>query len=346
MSRPNHVNHKDLKSYFNEVQGITAVCRSNKDWIFGEHPELEAGKTYEVTHFSVLRSSSSVVLKDFPGREYNCVCFDFYEDGVSMGGSYVHDIRFFSPHLRMWYQMMNRQYYASYMEEKDIPRFLRLVENKHDIRILLAVELGSRVYGYDSLDSDWDVRFIYTSNEDGRGEPCREHAMIKHVYAEVDMIGWSAADALNLLKDGAPVISELIGSPKVYLSDAAFEKRFRKKAEELFDPQTVFNQYRLTCIESNECRIGNNEDVKYFIHYLRGILACEWLATRGTRPPVKLEELIDGLLEGDSLKEIRAAAHGLLEMQRGGEKHKIKVIDPILREYAARLSSQLPERFI
>lgn len=35
------------------------------------------------------------------------------------------------------------------------------IENRENVRILLAVESGSRAWGFASPDSDYDVRFIY-----------------------------------------------------------------------------------------------------------------------------------------------------------------------------------------
>ena len=40
-------------------------------------------------------------------------------------------------------------------------RELAQIEQTQNVRILLAVESGSRAWGFASPDSDYDVRFIY-----------------------------------------------------------------------------------------------------------------------------------------------------------------------------------------
>lgn len=45
--------------------------------------------------------------------------------------------------------------------EQTIVRKLREIEKNEHVRILLAVESGSRAWGFPSTDSDYDVRFIY-----------------------------------------------------------------------------------------------------------------------------------------------------------------------------------------
>lgn len=44
---------------------------------------------------------------------------------------------------------------------KKIKEQLRRIEDAENIKILLAVESGSRALGFASPDSDYDVRFVY-----------------------------------------------------------------------------------------------------------------------------------------------------------------------------------------
>lgn len=42
---------------------------------------------------------------------------------------------------------------------------LKQIEKDYNVRVLLAVESGSRAWGFASPDSDYDVRFIYVRPE-------------------------------------------------------------------------------------------------------------------------------------------------------------------------------------
>ena len=45
--------------------------------------------------------------------------------------------------------------------EIEIKKRLEKIENSEDVVICLSVESGSRAWGFPSVDSDYDVRFVY-----------------------------------------------------------------------------------------------------------------------------------------------------------------------------------------
>ena len=55
--------------------------------------------------------------------------------------------------------------------EKEIREKLDEIEKTEGVRILHAVESGSRAWGFASLDSDYDVRFVYVRPEEALGAP-------------------------------------------------------------------------------------------------------------------------------------------------------------------------------
>ena len=72
-----------------------------------------------------------------------------------------------------------------------IVKKLEEIERQDHVRILLAVESGSRAWGFASEDSDYDVRFIYVRprNDYLRLEKFRDVIELP-LEGELDINGW------------------------------------------------------------------------------------------------------------------------------------------------------------
>ena len=93
---------KYLKENYNEVNTLTAVCKKNvyDFYTHEDYPELEVGKSYQVTHIGVFRSFSKIMLNGFGNKEYRAACFEIFENGESIDKKYTQDQRFWAPYLR------------------------------------------------------------------------------------------------------------------------------------------------------------------------------------------------------------------------------------------------------
>ena len=94
---------------------------------------------------------------------------------------------------------------------------LKQIEKDYNVRVLLAVESGSRAWGFASPDSDYDVRFIYVRPETEylRLEAVRDVIELP-VNDELDINGWDLQKTLRLLYRSNPTLFEWFSSPIVY----------------------------------------------------------------------------------------------------------------------------------
>ncbi|MGL5005223.1 MAG: nucleotidyltransferase domain-containing protein, partial [Casimicrobium sp.] len=102
----------------------------------------------------------------------------------------------------------------------EIMRRMRSAEKEHDVRILLAIESGSRAWGFASPNSDYDARFIYIHPRDWYSsvdlEDKRDVIEYK-IVDDIDLNGWDIRKALRLFSKSNPAFVEWIQSPITYI---------------------------------------------------------------------------------------------------------------------------------
>lgn len=99
----------------------------------------------------------------------------------------------------------------------EIMNKLESIEQEHGIKILYAVESGSRGWGFASQDSDYDVRFLYIHPTDWylSIEERKDH--IEYPINDLlDINGWDIKKAFLLFKKSNPPLLEWLSSPIVY----------------------------------------------------------------------------------------------------------------------------------
>ena len=84
---------------------------------------------------------------------------------------------------------------------------LARMEAAEDLRVLVAVESGSRAWGFASDDSDFDVRFVYIRPLSRYLRLERTRDVVEWRLDDVlDISGWDADKALALLRGSNPSI--------------------------------------------------------------------------------------------------------------------------------------------
>ena len=105
------------------------------------------------------------------------------------------------------------------------------IEQRESVRILLAVESGSRAWGFPSPDSDYDVRFLYARPRDWYlAVDSRRDVIECPIENVLDVNGWDIRKALQLLLKANPVLAEWLNSPIRYREDALVVAALRELA--------------------------------------------------------------------------------------------------------------------
>lgn len=190
--------------------------------------------------------------------------------------------------------------------EDKIEKELRTVEEQEHVRILCAVESGSRAWGFASPDSDYDVRFIYVRSHRDYLRLNAPRNVIEHVLnEELDINGWDLTKALRLLHSSNPTLFEWLNSPIVYRTSPEMYG-IKTLAEEYFSVTKGLRHY-LHMAQGNyrEFLSGETVKLKKYFYVMRPILASRHILKKRTPPPMLFSELVEEYLETD-LKSIVA----------------------------------------
>lgn len=174
------------------------------------------------------------------------------------------------------------------MKEK-IQEQLRRIEEAENIKILLAVESGSRAWGFASPDSDYDVRFIYIRRlEDYLRLDAIRDVIELPIDDVLDINGWDLQKTLRLLYKSNPTLFEWFSSSIVY-QKTEFADEFRDLMMHYFSSKKTLYHY-ISMAEGNyrEYLKGEIVRAKKYFYVLRPVLACRWILDRGTPPAVEL----------------------------------------------------------
>lgn len=177
---------------------------------------------------------------------------------------------------------------------KIIKEKLRQIEKDYNVRILLAVESGSRAWGFASPDSDYDVRFIYVRKMQDylRLEEVRDVIELP-IDDELDINGWDLQKTLRLLYRSNPMLFEWFSSPIVYM-ETPFADEFRRLMLDHFSTRKSLYHY-ISMAERNyrEFLKGDMVKAKKYFYVLRPILACRWIMDKKTPAPMLFTDLLD-----------------------------------------------------
>lgn len=159
---------------------------------------------------------------------------------------------------------------------------LAAVRRAHGVEIPLAVESGSRAWGFPSPDSDYDCRFIFlrTTSDYLSLYPQRD-VIETPLEGVLDVNGWDLAKALKLLLKGNAVVVEWLTSPIIYCADSWFRDEFNALAARVVSRDLVASHYLHLGERQRHAYFSDEKQfrLKKLFYALRPAAALRWLRT-------------------------------------------------------------------
>lgn len=221
---------------------------------------------------------------------------------------------------------MKYREYDGTMEEL-IREKLAEIEQKEHVRILHAVESGSRAWGFASPDSDYDVRFVYVRPMEYYLELQDKKDFIDWELDEtLDINGWDLTKALQHFHKSNATLFEWSNSPIVYQTMPEWEQVKSAGAEYFSCKSALYHYYGTANKNYHEYLLDDMVKYKKYFYVLRPLLACKWIEEKKCPPPVLFRELVDTVLED----EMKPLVNGLVEKKmQMVEAEKGKRIDEL-----------------
>lgn len=197
--------------------------------------------------------------------------------------------------------------------EREINEKLDEIECKEGVRILYAVESGSRAWGFASPDSDYDVRFIYVRPYEDYLRLVEPRDVIEWQLDDVlDINGWDLKKTLRQFAKGNATLFEWSSSPIVYRTTDEWN-RIREVSKQYFSEKSAVCHYYGTANSTLKgYLLGNTVRYKKYFYALRPLLAAQYIERYHTAPPVLFNEL----LKMEMPDELRQAIDELLEVKK------------------------------
>jgi predicted nucleotidyltransferase len=226
-----------------------------------------------------------------------------------------------------------------------VQRLIRLTEETQDVRVLLAVESGSRAWGFPSRDSDYDVRFVYIHRKEwylSIDSESKRDVIERPVEDLIDLSGWDIRKALRLFAKANPPLIEWLSSPIVYVDDGTVRPEMERLLAIYYEPRSCMYHY-MHMAERNyrDYLKGPVVWIKKYLYVLRPVLAIKWIEQDRGPVPMEFNRLLVTIEEQRTLiNEIAQLISRKLngdELDRGPENAAIgKFIENEMKMYAEK----------
>ncbi len=231
------------------------------------------------------------------------------------------------------------------MRQKIITK-LNAIEKEYGVKILLAIESGSRAWGFPSNDSDYDVRFIYAHSKDWYLSIDEKRDVIEQPIDNVlDINGWDIRKSLRLMRKSNSPLLEWISSPIQYRVWSPGFECLDELSKRAFLPESSCHHYLSLAKNSIEkSKTSDKAVVKTYMYAIRPVLCCQWIIKHLTQPPMQIDELLGDIVDqADFKKEVIELVEKKKNQSEGFSVDKSKILDDYLSRIVSEVEGTIPK---
>ncbi len=178
--------------------------------------------------------------------------------------------------------------------KEEIIKKINKIEKEKGVRIILAVESGSREWGFSSEDSDYDIRcvHVYPSDRYLGIEPVQQQ--IELIENNIDIVSWDIHKFFELFLKSNPTVSEWLSSKEIYI-EKGFGKYSKEKLRAIFEQgfsRSKIKNHYLSLAKQNYAKyinIRGEVSLKKYVYVLRALGCIEYLNKTNSLPPLNWE---------------------------------------------------------
>ena len=209
------------------------------------------------------------------------------------------------------------------------------IEATNQVRVMFAIESGSRAWGFPSPDSDYDVRFVYAHTAASYLSVFDRRDVIElPIEGDLDINGWDIRKALALLLKPNPVLLEWLSSPIKYKWDDRACESLLDFANKVVAPAECVSHYYHLALRQWQRNIEGEASVnlKKYFYVLRPALAIRWVRlSPGELPPMNFQELVSKAdIDAALQEEISGLLHAKARASEVGMGKRIAPLDELI----------------
>ncbi len=220
---------------------------------------------------------------------------------------------------------------------------IKEIQCQENVKVLFACESGSRAWGFPSVDSDYDVRFLYVHPAEWylSIDLDRKRDVIERDLTDsIDLSGWDLRKALGLYRKTNPPLAEWLGSPIVYAEHVTTAQRMRDLLPEFYNPlAAAYYYWHMAKGNYREYLKRDVVWVKKYFYVLRPLFAIRWLESGLGYVPTDFDLLMKRTVDS---YDLRAAINDLIKQKKDGAEldwgPKIPIVSDFVDAEMAQLS--------